>query len=402
MSDFSSISSRQYIIAAFVLMTAALCAPRALSFLPGLCGLAVYALACFSQKKFMPVPATPLYVLGAIIVFVSLSFLWTPTDEDTVERGTKLLVLFGGGIFWITCSVLADPRPPVKYIQVLALLFGTSAALLTIERHADMPLMRFILGLENETLSLVRLNRSLVVLSVFLVPVLSLLEGLSDTRKIVMGWQTAMIVALGCALYGSTSQTAQLAALVGLFFYYGAPVHSRFFWKALAGLIVIACLSAPFVARMLEDNTKQYFTDNALTMEASIPHRFEIWGFVSRAALERPLLGHGIEATRHMTSDRWMTFMNANNVLHPHNATLQVWIEFGLLGICLYIALLLFLLRKAWQYEHPLARRTALAALMAALCMANTGYGLWQGWQLGLFIALCGLVLFANRRSVTV
>src|SRR5690606_963801 len=76
---------------------------------------------------------------------------------------------------------------------------------------------------------------------------------------------------------------------------------------------------------------------------------------------------------------------------------LQVWVELGVLGALLYVALSLYLLYSCRQAAGAAAQRMALASFLATLCMANIGYGLWQGWQLGLFLFLGGLVVFTAR-----
>jgi O-antigen ligase len=70
--------------------------------------------------------------------------------------------------------------------------------------------------------------------------------------------------------------------------------------------------------------------------------------------------------------------------LHPHNNAIQLWLELGLPGALIGVALIAVLLRRLAAPDlEPGVRTVALAALAAALVIACLSYGLWQGWWLG-------------------
>ncbi|MEZ5918889.1 MAG: O-antigen ligase family protein [Alphaproteobacteria bacterium] len=119
-------------------------------------------------------------------------------------------------------------------------------------------------------------------------------------------------------------------------------------------------------------------------------------------ALEQPLHGFGIEATRALTDfDTRQLYSPTKGVLHPHNFTLQLWIEFGLPGVLLAGAFIGFILRKIGTLPGH-AARVALATFIATLCVASTGYGLWQGWWLGSFAALAAFTVIAGKMGAVV
>ena len=83
--------------------------------------------------------------------------------------------------------------------------------------------------------------------------------------------------------------------------------------------------------------------------------------------------------------------------MHPHNFALQLWIEFGLLGASIsaaWISALVYLISKQ---PNILARRISLATLIATLSIASMGYGIWQGWWIGLLFYACATVIITLK-----
>ena len=53
--------------------------------------------------------------------------------------------------------------------------------------------------------------------------------------------------------------------------------------------------------------------------------RMEIWDYVSRYALQNPLYGFGVEATRQVPSfGSTESYQEGQTILHPHNFVLQL------------------------------------------------------------------------------
>jgi O-antigen ligase len=124
--------------------------------------------------------------------------------------------------------------------------------------------------------------------------------------------------------------------------------------------------------------------------------RLEIWDFISRRALQSPFIGHGTEATKSITFDTAQLYQPGKTILHPHNFALQLWIEFGAFGAALGAAFLGDILSRIYKFDLPL-RRFSLALLMASLSVASTGYGLWQGWWLGVFCLLIAFIPLLHK-----
>jgi len=212
-----------------------------------------------------------------------------------------------------------------------------------------------------------------------------------------------MLVCVLSALAHSASQTAQIAAALGiLMFFY--PSHKKTARRILLGGIVIAMLAAPFFAGPIQRTFFDGYTSATvlppLLNAASIPHRIEVWSFVSGNIMEKPFFGHGVEATRFFHSDEIMPLGKVHSVLHPHNAVLQIWAEFGLTGILLLIAFTVYLFRRLDDLP-PLLQRYYTMLMIVLFALTSTGYGLWQAWQLGMIFTICALsVAIANLNGL--
>ena len=67
--------------------------------------------------------------------------------------------------------------------------------------------------------------------------------------------------------------------------------------------------------------------------------------------------------------------------LHPHNAVLQLWLELGAVGAVIGAAIAIVALLHATSPAHGRGTRIGMtAATAAALTVAATAYGIWQGW----------------------
>lgn len=85
------------------------------------------------------------------------------------------------------------------------------------------------------------------------------------------------------------------------------------------------------------------------------------------------LLGSGAGA------DLYYRFSNGYEVIHSHSLYLQLWYEYGVVGITLFVALLLSLLWKGWQCrEQPLARLGIALLVFAMVAMVSDVYAIFH------------------------
>jgi O-antigen ligase len=151
-----------------------------------------------------------------------------------------------------------------------------------------------------------------------------------------------------------------------------------------------------------------------LPLPTSFQSRLWAWQLTTEKVAERPVLGHGIEASKDwretfgdhpdllkqivadtgINDGRWEYYRILPG--HPHNMGLQLWAETGLVGVSLAVLCLLLI---AWKLPPPgrlpLVSRIATAALIgASFALFSLSYSVWNEAFWGTIgIAAAGIVL---------
>ena len=103
-----------------------------------------------------------------------------------------------------------------------------------------------------------------------------------------------------------------------------------------------------------------------------------------------------MDSMRFMKADHIMKYMKTDTVLHPHNAVLQIWLEFGAAGIIAAMAFVAFLFRRI-ETLPALQQKYYMLLFVVMLSILSTGYGLWQAWLIGMLNAITAMSVMAVR-----
>ncbi len=368
----------------------AICAPRALAGLPGMIGLAGF-LALALHKKTLPVFNKPAVLISFGILALSLcSALWAGDPVEVLGRtGKSAPILLG---FVLLESVIAAlPADAVnKSMRLMPWSVILASAVLTIEYETGFPLYRLMNGIvPDAAINASLLNRGIVFLSLCVFPAMAFCE---------KPW-LAVIVLCAAALpvFLSDSQSAQMGLLAGLLCFAIFPRRHVWAWRGLAVLVASYFVLMPWMAQNAfawadAVNASPYFGKGG----AYGAQRLEIWHFISASIFQHPVLGYGTEAARTMRFVTEQRFFDSETVLHPHNVALQIWLEFGLLGIFAACVLIGWLLEKT-RRMHDRARCFVLPLFIMTVAIASTAYGMWQGWWLGLLTLLAAYALMIGK-----
>ncbi|MHB8283579.1 MAG: O-antigen ligase family protein [Caulobacteraceae bacterium] len=123
--------------------------------------------------------------------------------------------------------------------------------------------------------------------------------------------------------------------------------------------------------------------------------RLDIWRFATTQILQRPLFGWGLDSSRNWPNQIPM---------HPHDASIQLWLETGLVGVALAA---LFFAWLFWRIDKVEAADRDAAAIMAAttaayLTIGAISFGVWQEWWIALGVfAIAACQLLARARAET-
>ncbi|HZB63064.1 MAG TPA: O-antigen ligase family protein, partial [Microvirga sp.] len=110
----------------------------------------------------------------------------------------------------------------------------------------------------------------------------------------------------------------------------------------------------------------------------------DLWLSFGAAVREQPFLGAGFGVSPRiaLTSVAQKVPKEQRTMLaigHPHNASLQIWVELGAVGVALALAVVLTLLCTVAR-EPPMMASASMALIAGAATVALVGHGAWQGW----------------------
>lgn len=334
-------------------------------------------------------------VVGVFLLLAALSGLWSPSDRAAATVAEIAYIALGAlaGGAWVS------QMPGVEARRLACLFLGgflAGVAVFGIEALLDFPLHRWWNAIpDEEVVHLLYSNvpkRTAALLCLLVWP-----ASLAIDRTRARG--VALLLPVGYALLclPLTSRSALLGIAIGL------VVFALACWSARAGRILLGSVVAVAFTAMVP---LALFLDRALNLEGadwlfpSARHRIEIWSFAAGRALQAPLLGQGIDASRALEPQgevsRFVPLTDSLLPLHPHNAALQVWLEMGAIGSALALAAIMMLLAGTGR----MARRDqpfALALFATALAMGSTAYGIWQAWWMAGFLAAALMLRLAAR-----
>ena len=372
----------------------ALASPRLLAFV---CVLPLIMVIWFFIKTRTTVIPSNVEMTKKTVIFLLpvglglISALWAIDAAEVMERTLKILphFLLGGAL------VLMMMRVPwqneTRFLNLILYIAAVLIFLLGLEHALDMPLTRTLYGDGKDWMGFAFFNRRTIALMCLVFPFA--VAAYHCKHYITLG--ILVIVSL-FLLFQTQSQSAQLAmaaAVIALFIPWHCTVTR---WCVYAGIIGFT-LAAPFVMPFAYDHVSVDVMSVPVLHDAAPLARLEIWDFVARYALQKPLTGYGLDATRMITDfDGAAIHHTSNLALHPHSYALQLWIEFGVIG-CIAFAALLYKLFAYCGTLKEQEQKLAFAMIMMWFGVAVAGYSLWQAWWLGLTFFMTVTFIFVTR-----
>ncbi|MDB5490593.1 MAG: O-Antigen polymerase family protein [Micavibrio sp.] len=383
---------------------AAVVAQRSAGFLPGLAGLA----GCLSLLLVFHTRLTlSRHIVIGIAAFAGLallSTLWSFDPAHVWKMPVRASLVMASGLLLIAAAQSFDVRNLKPYLWMVPASLFLAALLIVFDQKMGNPLYRALHHTPpGEHINPSQYNRATSIIVLLLLSALSILREYCNRRVIA----ALLICCLAPLLLVTDSQSGQMALLLAMIVFYAFPYARPKAWYALAGIVFALAMTAPFLVIWIFDHFAAALNTMPVLGQGNgyAGARLEIWDYVSRYMLQRPLTGFGFEATRFVPHfDTAQVYQKTDFILHPHNFMIQIWMEFGVIGALLTGGLLAGLILLMQKKLTRAEARVALPSMIACLSIASTGYGLWQAWWIGTLFtvaALCVLAIRLKRDSLT-
>ncbi len=331
-----------------------------------------------------PVPDIRISIaLGLLLAWCAIASAWSVEPVQSLVLAVRIAVILAAGMILFAASAALDEAAKVRVGLWLLAGVGIGLAYMAVEIGFDYPLLRAFKEPRGGS-EAVWFNRGTVALALIVWPATAYLWDRG------VGWKAlALPIALGIGSAFLESLSATLGFAVGVAMVLLTVAIPRAGRTVSIAAIVLAFVAMPFAARELYRDGWH----RADWLISSARHRVEIWDFTLQRIAEKPLLGWGFDAARHLEASYPETGATGRTLaaLHPHSVPLQILLELGAVGAVMAIGLLCLV---AMRLDHVSGRARACgqAALVAALAMGTVAYGAWQNWWLALIVSVALLV----------
>ncbi len=337
-----------------------------------------------------------LSILVPIALFLALIFisaLWSMTPEASLKRAWKVTGVMVAMLPLLSVMTHFSVKAHEILKTYLPWAVVAGAGYLVIELAFNFPISHLI---RQDTQELFAWQFNKHVVALFLMSPLACYYLLSDKKFILLGVLSSFIVLI---FFLTESQAAQLSMIVMVLAYLGYRVMGRFF-MGLSFLGVMAFIIAmPWLANYSYYQIAPKLVTEEAIQQASVLQRMEIWHFVSDKIFQSPWLGHGMDVTRSITFNAPLKYYPYSSVLHPHNMALQIWIEFGALGVLVILGLIGYLFRSLYLMQTE-ERGLPLMVFLGCMTVLMISWSIWASWLVGLLLFLFVLCCFYTRPQI--
>ncbi len=368
--------------------------PKILAFIMPVCGLTAAGILFFGFSRKPKLPQGLLNYAILVLALIAASNLWAFFPEEALDRTIRVLALIPFSLLFIAVAYVGAALVKRDIIMHSVLVSASIAALiLSVDILSDGYIYLLTRGEpDTELYSTAVYNKGSIVIMV-LGMCAFMLHSSGPTLK-----RAVRLLPIALMLFVIQSQAAQVSLALGAAVFLLFPYKYRWAWVGSFMLVAIGLAIKPLIAPTAYEQLAESFQSVGYMQQAYAAHRLEIWDYVSREIWSSPVIGHGIEFTRSFKEfDSARNFLPEVNPMHPHSFILQIWIEFGMVGVALTIAGIGALIRAIYNIEDANIKRTAFAALASVMFIAGITFGLWQGWWLAFLMMIAALFVLVSR-----
>ena len=322
-----------------------------------------------------------LWPLGALFAWALLTVLWSPDPGLALQRWSTTAVMIG--VTLAACGAAAEAKAEERRLVAKALTAGFLAALAMLLVDLFFEAAAYRLFQDDEPPfhnARDQAGRSLFLLAMAAFALANRFSGAARLVPLLLAFTLSAVLSHMAGML-----SIAVACLVWALASWNDALMRRCWIVALSAVVLIAPLQGLLLQAV--------FPGEADWKPRVLEVREQIWRFAAERALEKPIFGWGLEATRAMPNMGEESLRGPDGKVlpnHPHNVPLQLWLDLGIPGLALG-GWVLFRLKR--RVETPLAQ----AFLVYLLLNAVVSIGFWRPRWIAL--ACCGVFLFCLLAS---
>lgn len=348
--------------------------------------VALAGLACLPAVRLAPRDRPMVVLLLTLLAWAALSSLWSRFQPTKPANSTALklafeLLLYGAA--WQGAQ-RASPRTARLALRVFAWGLALLGVVMAIEAYTRGGVYLSIRNMIHQPIR-PDLGQKNVAHGTFAAAVLWPVVAAAG-RKAGAPWLLAVPMALGMGWLAHVLDSDAPVLSLGLVVLAGG---ATWIWPRLAPQ-ALGLLAAAFILLMPVVILATHHIDIASHLPLSDAERVGYWNYAADRIADHPLRGWGLDASR--------TF-SPHIELHPHNGSLQLWLELGPLGAGLAALFWIMAFRRVAGDQRSLMAVGVAGSMVTYLLFGAVSFGVWQEWWLGLgalVAAIAGLARAAR------
>lgn len=360
----------------------------------------------FTKKEWRNMGTSPLGIFGITVILYGFLFTATKSGVPSLLHLGRFILLLAMSFFTIRGAQHFPSAERRKIMNVFFISYIVYAAFFLSELYGGHWVSKFYLGSRDYDHN--QFIRGIVILTFFFLPFAWCLKSFYSKERFTLFISISLTILVLLLLKAHPSAARLAIVMAGIFFI------TSYFYKNWGFVILTSVCTYLIVAPFLFLHVLNRHTlfDLMHHLPSSYQHRIEIWNETSKHIVRKPLTGYGFDSSQFKeapprcahhslsifklipfdntivskTPHPWGGVVCYKDTLvstHPHNGALQIWLEFGLIGILIAC----FLVYRFTRYAAtlPALYRGYLYSLFG-LCLVywNVSFGLWQNWMIAL------------------
>jgi O-antigen ligase len=379
-------------IAALLYPFVAILAPKAMVVLLGVSALLMIVAPANRRAPLFGRWSATGAILAALTIWALATTIWAPLPARSFTLVFRVFALMVAGLYLANCAARFDAGDRQTFAAAIGLSGVLFVAVFLFELVTGGVLSSTVITTWNRITPWESQQRyhgafltsASAALVIFVWP-----SALAIARRTSVGWAVAFLMVACVAVMGQNMAGVKIA-----FFVSGVIGVMMWWWPRFAGVAVVAGLAAANMILFVVVYSRgapglvMWLADALSLHILPLPwqERIHIIAFTLDSVVEQPWFGWGFDASRTASAGIVGPFHgNPAIPLHPHSLWLQIWLELGLVGIVLALALVGVLIdRISESRAGPMVAAAAIATVVSYLVIGNISFGVWQNWWLAI------------------